>query len=81
MQAIQQIADDSFFIAGGNEHRKTMRGCGRKVLSPAEKRNRDIDKLIGIANKKQNGNGLSTSWVFPPCFGVTLGYNKSVPFK
>ena len=58
MQAIQQIADDSFFIAGGNEHRKTLRGCGRKALSPAEKRNRDIDKLIGIANKKQNGNGL-----------------------
>ena len=58
VQAVQQVPDDCFLIAGGHQHRKAVGPGGGKVLFPAQEGNGDIDKLIGIADKKQDTDHL-----------------------
>src|SRR5699024_486676 len=87
-QAVDQVADDRLFIAGGNYHRKTGFGCGCGITGPAaQAEQRDDPKIqtvysqqkpAGSHQPKQNSSAHLVSLLLPawPAFMMILSLRR-----
>ena len=54
--AVQQVADHRLLVSGGDEHRVAADGGRRLGPLPAQKSDRDIEKLVGVAQKEEDAD-------------------------